>query len=96
MSSVTLGFSSIPVARHAQGPFPILHYSIWRPIMRDNGVKSLPYRLAEVGYFQVLWLGEHLVLSQRGDHPADEASAYLSFLVLPWGDWQISHHLPTL
>ena len=64
--------------------------------MRDHRAKSLPDHPAEVGYFQVPWVGEHLVLPQRGDHPPDEVAAYLSFLVLPWGDWQIIHHLPAL
>ena len=34
------------------------------------------------------------MLPWRGDHSPDKASAYLSPLALPWGDWQISHRLP--
>ena len=62
--------------------------------MRDHGGKSLPDRPAEAGYFQVLWLGECFGLPRRGDHPPDEAAAYLSSLAFPWGDWQIGHRLP--
>ena len=50
--------------------------------MWDHGAKSLSDRPTEVGYFQVPWVGEHLVLPQREDHPPDEVSAYLSSLVL--------------